>query len=154
MEKSKEGVEEMRFDKFDPEFGGAQVNFDILRARSWSGYFDGFGRYKTGKSGSSDLSGEYRGSGLGLDGRGRGLPESGSLGIGLRLSDISRLEDERRLGVRSRLGLWWAFATAREIGRCGLLGGFWLGRCGFFCFDGFGLVRRWGVGYFCCIDRK
>ena len=30
MQKDEEGIEEMRFDKFDPEFGGAQVNFDIL----------------------------------------------------------------------------------------------------------------------------
>jgi len=147
MEKSKESIEEMRFDKFDPSFECAQINFDILGTGSWSRFLDRLGRYKTGKSGSSDLSGEYRRSGLGLDGRGRGLPESGSLGIGLRLSDISRLEDERRLGVRSWLGLWWDFGTAGEIGRCGLHGGFWLGRCGFFRFDGLGLGfgRDWGL---------
>jgi len=64
MKKSEECIEEMGVDKLDPQVHGAQVNFDILRARSWGRCLDGFGRYKTSESGTSGLSGEYRRSSL------------------------------------------------------------------------------------------
>jgi len=94
MKKSKEGIKEMGGDKLDPEFGGAQINLDILRARSWGRCFDGFGRYKTCESGTSHWGSQYRRSGLRLGSCSRGLPESGSLRIGLSLRHILRFQDE------------------------------------------------------------
>ena len=129
----------MRFDKLDPEFAGAQVNFDISRSSGWGSCFDRLGRYKTCESGTSGL---YRRSGLGLGSCSRGLPERRSLRIGLSLSDILRVEGEWRFGDRSgfgdnlRLGLWWDFGAAGEIGHWSLLGRFWLDWCGFFRLDG------------------
>jgi hypothetical protein len=151
MKKSKEGIKEMRFDKLDPVVGGAQINVNILRTRSWSRCFDRLGRYKTCESGTSDLSGEYGRSSLGLVGSSRGLPESRCLRVGLSLSGILRLEDEWRLGVRWRFrdDLWLGFGlrfAARGIGGRGLLGGFWLDQCGFFRLDGLGVGGRRIVG--------
>jgi hypothetical protein len=114
MKKGEEGIEEMRFDKLDPSVERAQINLDISRKRGWRRNIDRFGRHKTGESGSSDLSGQYRRSGFGLGGGSgsRGLPESRCLRVGLSLSGILRLENEWRFGNRSwlggdlRLGLW------------------------------------------------